>query len=231
MRDSSHDNEHSAHVAGDERRRELLSALMDGETSEHELRQALRATEDDAALAATWRRWHLAQSALRGDRQTFSGVDLRSAIAARLDEPAAAGGVTLPAHAERNTPAWLKPLASVAVAASITVATVFAWQAFQPAPSALTGGQDVASAATASEPRVALGPMVMVREDGEELVMPVAAAASASSSSAFVSESPTAAQDRINAYMARHAQAAGAANARGLSPYARVVSLEGEQAP
>lgn len=228
MRDHNPDNEQPLNVAA-ERRRETLSALMDGEASEHEFRQALRATDEDPALAATWRRWHLAQTALRGDSQAFSGVDLRSAIAARLDEPAvSSGGVA--ANSAKSAPAWLKPLASVAVAASITVATVFAWQAFQPAPGMPDGSNTVAALSVDAEPRVALGPMVMVREDGEELVMPVAAVAGTQGLSA-TDESPTAAQDRINAYMARHAQAAGAANARGLSPYARVVSLEGEQAP
>jgi sigma-E factor negative regulatory protein RseA len=208
------------------RRHEMLSALMDGEASEHELRQLLRASEEDPALAASWRRWHLAQSALRG--QAFNSADLRSRVAARLDAPvaAAAGVAAAPA---RSVPAWLKPLASAAVAASVTLFTVFAWQAFQPAAVAPLTGDVVAANTLPVGPRVALGPMVMVREDGEELVMPVAAAAT--DGAAVAGESPTAAQDRINAYLARHAQAAGAANASGLSPYARVVSLEGEQAP
>ena len=223
MRDSDETRAPSGTAPAADRRREMLSALMDGEASEHELRQALRATEEDPALAAAWRRWHLAQSALRG--QAVAGVDLRGRIAARLDAPAAAAAMP----AARRVPAWLKPLASAAVAASVTLATVFTWQALQPAALSPAAADAVAANSLAAEPRVALGPMVMVREDGEELVMPVASAAAGEASPA--AESPTAAQDRINAYLARHAQAAGAANARGLSPYARVVSLEGEQAP
>jgi sigma-E factor negative regulatory protein RseA len=199
-----------------DRNRELLSALMDGEASEHEVRQALRAVGDDPALAATWRRYHLAQAALRGDRQVFAGADLRAAIAGKLNEE--------PVPAAAAPRAWLKPLASVAIAASITMVTVFSWQAFRDARTPTAGAETVAAVAPVVEQRVALGPMVMVREDGEELVMPVAA-------SAGNTESPTAAQDRLNAYLTRHAQAAGAANARGLAPYARVVSLEAEQAP
>jgi len=199
-----------------ERDRELLSALMDGEASEHELRQALKATAEDPALAATWRRYHLAQSLLHGDRQVYAGTDLRAAVAGRLDGEAPAGAVGLRG--------WLKPLASVAVAASVTMVTVFGWQAWNSAVSPLAGDNAVA-AVTAGEQHVALGPMVVVREDGEELVMPVADATAASG------VSPTADQDRLNAYMTRHAQAASTASARGFAPYARVVSMEGEQRP
>lgn len=191
-----------------ERDRELLSALMDGEASEHEVHQALRAVEADPALAATWRRYHLARSALRGDRAGFAGADLRAAVAGRL-------------HAEPGQPAgrgWLKPLASMAVAASVALASVFAWQAWNPV---LPGDMGSTPVADAGDQHVA-APMVVVREDGEELVMPVAGVAA-------VSGSPTAEQDRLNAYLARHAQAASTASARGLAPYARVVSLEGEQ--
>lgn len=211
------------------RGRELLSALMDGETSEHELRQALRALGEQEQLARTWARYHVAQSAMRGEAGAFTGVDLRAAIAARLDEPAAADDI-LPGESAgargvlaRLPAAWLKPLASVAVAASVALATVFTWQAFQPAPVAAgaASAPEIAAAPGAAGPgaqTVALGPMVVVRADGDELVLP-----------AETGGSPTAAQDRLNAYLARHAQAASASGAQGLSPYARVVSLEGEQ--
>lgn len=185
------------------RERELLSALMDGETSEHELRQALKAAGDDPELVGTWSRWHVAQSVLRGERVQPATIDLRAAVAAAIDgEPAAARPAT-----ERT---WLKPVAGFAVAATVAMVTVFGWQMLQD-----NSGGDAALAAAGGEPQsVALGPMVVVREDGEELVMPAAG-----------NGSPTAGQDRLNAYLARHAQAAGG----GVSPYARVVSFEGEQ--
>lgn len=189
------------------RERELLSALMDGETSEHELRQALKATGDHPALVDTWSRWHVAQSVLRGERVQPAGIDLRAAIAAAIDgEPVAARPTT--------ARSWLKPLAGTAVAATVAMATVFGWQVLQGGP--VDGA--VVAAAGSEEQTLVLGPMVVVREDGEELVLPTANG-----------ESPTAGQDRLNSYLARHAQAASDGNARGMSPYARVVSFEGEQ--
>ncbi len=199
---------------------ELLSALMDGEASEHEVRQALRAVETDAALAARWQRFHVAQAALRGDAGGFAHVDLRGRIAASVDSGAPSSAASPRAiGGSRRLPAWLKPLASVAVAASVAVVTVFAWQAAGPGAGPAPA-QVAAIAPAAGAQTVALGPMVLVRADGEELVLPEEPAGS-----------PTAAQDRLNAYMARHAQASTFGSTHGLAPYARVVSLEGEQAP
>lgn len=204
-----------------DREGELLSALMDGEASEHEVRQALRAVAADDALAARWQRFHVAQAALRGDAGGFAHVDLRAAIAARLDDESAAPAA---APAGRAVPArlrsWLAPLASVAVAATVAAVTVFAWQASRPGSAFDAPAVAAAPAPAAGTQTVALGPMVVVRADGEELVLPEPPAGS-----------PTAGQDRLNAYLARHAQAASLGSARGLAPYARVVSLEGEQAP
>lgn len=195
----------------DSRERELLSALMDGEAGEHELHQVLRAVGRDPALTGTWARWHVAQSALRGERLPAAGlpalqIDIRSAVSAAID------GEQAPAR--RRTPAWLQPLAGMAVAAGVAAMTVVSWQMLR------TDSPDAVASAAADVQSVALGPMVVVREDGEELVVPVAAG-----------ESPTAGQDRLNAYLARHAQATSLGSARGLSPYARVVSLEGEELP
>lgn len=206
-----------------ERDRELMSALMDGETSELELRRALRAVDEEPALARTWERWHIARGALQGRRGDFSGIDLRAAIARGIDAPAAPA-VTL-------RPAWPAQLAGIAVAASVAFVAVFAWQSLQSTvdvpetlplaqASPATPALPAATTASATTQTVAMAPLVMVRADGEELVVPDSAGTS-----------PTAAQDRLNTYFARHAQAANAASAHGLAPYARVVSLEGERAP
>lgn len=199
------------------REHELLSALMDGEAGEHELRQVLRALaspSDDTALTDTWTRYHLAQSALHRDASAFAGVDLRAGIAARLaDEPA----LTTRTRAW----AWSKPLFSMAVAASVAMATVLGWQLYTPVsvPGVYEGGGSaLAGMSSAGSQKVALGPMVVVSVDTEELVMPVTDEAV-----------PTSGQDRLNAYFVRHAQATTASSSRGLTPYARVVSVEGGQ--
>lgn len=200
-----------------ERDRERLSALMDNEAGDLELRQVLKAAGDDPALVDTWKRYHLIQSALRRDAGAWAAVDLRSSLATRLDAENDAGSRRRQAFHRRR---GLQALGSLAVAASVALVTVFSWQALRPDAPGMTAGPQVLAAggARAQVQTVALDPMVVVREDGEELVMTAAATP------------PTAAQDRLNTYLARHARAAGSlASARGVATYARVVSVEGEQ--
>ncbi|WP_404374678.1 sigma-E factor negative regulatory protein [Vreelandella aquamarina] len=69
--------------------RESLSALMDSESDELELRRVLKSLPDDADAAETWRRYHLARSMMQRERGVDVSVDLSAGIMARLrDEPA-----------------------------------------------------------------------------------------------------------------------------------------------
>lgn len=69
--------------------RESLSALMDGESDELELRRVLKALPNDDDAADTWRRYHLARSMMRRERDVDMSVDLSAGVMARLqDEPA-----------------------------------------------------------------------------------------------------------------------------------------------
>ncbi|PCF97313.1 sigma-E factor negative regulatory protein [Vreelandella nigrificans] len=69
--------------------RESLSALMDGESDELELRRVLKSLPNDTDAAETWRRYHLARSMMQRERDVDVSVDLSAGIMARLrDEPA-----------------------------------------------------------------------------------------------------------------------------------------------
>lgn len=193
---------------------ERLSALMDGEAAEHEVHQALKALEEDPSLADTWKRYHIAQSALRREAGSWSGVDLRASLAAKV---AAEAAPARPVTASRRR-LGLQALASVAVAASVALVTVFSWQSLHPATPATGAAIAGSNGSGAGVQTVALGPQIVVREDGEELVMPANG------------DAPTAGQDRLNAYLAGHARASGSlASARVMTAYARVVSVDGEQ--
>ncbi|QHD50188.1 sigma-E factor negative regulatory protein [Vreelandella aquamarina] len=87
--------------------RESLSALMDNESDELELRRVLKSLPDDADAAETWRRYHLARSMMQRERSVDVSVDLSAGILARLNEepapvmesetvaaPARAGGIS-----------------------------------------------------------------------------------------------------------------------------------------
>ncbi|MBR2515158.1 MAG: sigma-E factor negative regulatory protein [Halomonas sp.] len=69
--------------------RESLSALMDSESDELELRRVLKSLPNDSDAAETWRRYHLARSMMQRERDVDVSVDLSAGIMARLrDEPA-----------------------------------------------------------------------------------------------------------------------------------------------
>lgn len=71
--------------------RESLSALMDSESDELELRRVFKSLPDDADAAETWRRYHLARSMMQRERGVDVSIDLSAGIMARLnDEPAPA---------------------------------------------------------------------------------------------------------------------------------------------
>ncbi|MEQ6887687.1 sigma-E factor negative regulatory protein [Halomonas sp. CS7] len=68
--------------------RESLSALMDDEGDELELRRVLKSLEDSPDAADTWRRYHLMRSLMRREHEVDVATDLSAGIMARLeDEP------------------------------------------------------------------------------------------------------------------------------------------------
>ena len=109
-----------------ERSYEELSALMDGETSELELRRTLKSLPDDPELVQKWRRYHMTRAVIQGElrdsRATqFASLDLTRAIAAQLENE--------PSHDVENMTSaqkssWrdkiFKPLSNIAVAASVS---------------------------------------------------------------------------------------------------------------
>lgn len=65
--------------------RESLSALMDNEGDELELRRALKALDGSPDDAEAWRRYHLARSLMHRDRGIDVSTDLCAGIMARIE--------------------------------------------------------------------------------------------------------------------------------------------------
>lgn len=65
--------------------RESLSAVMDGEGDELELRRMLKSLEKSPAEADTWRRYHIVGSVLRRDRDIDVTCDLSASIRERIE--------------------------------------------------------------------------------------------------------------------------------------------------
>ena len=89
-----------------------LSALMDGEVGDFELRRTLGQISQDPELRRKWDRYHLAAAAMRGELAS-AAPDLSGRIAAALERE--------PGPRSRSA---LRTLSRVAVAASVAVLTV-----------------------------------------------------------------------------------------------------------
>lgn len=111
--------------------KEALSAVVDDEADEFELRRVLDELDKDAELRGLWSRYHLVGSVLRGERPTAADT-LRERVWNSLEqdlggaEPAlrdASGAARASAPAAAR-PGWLGPRLGVAVAASVALAVV-----------------------------------------------------------------------------------------------------------
>lgn len=93
---------------------ESLSALVDGETSELELRRLLRDGKADESLTDRWARYQLAGAAARGELEAMAPSSFARGVSAALErEPAP--------HAGRR---WWQRASQVAVAASVAGAVL-----------------------------------------------------------------------------------------------------------
>ncbi|UYG08941.1 sigma-E factor negative regulatory protein [Halomonas sp. M4R1S46] len=101
--------------------RESLSALMDNEGDELELRRLLKSLDDEPDAAEAWRRYHLMRSLLRRETEVDVATDLSAGVMARLqDEPAPMAAGEAPAT-RRSLP--LMRSAGIAAAVSLMVIT------------------------------------------------------------------------------------------------------------
>ena len=202
---------------------EELSALMDGEVSELELRRVLKNLQTDDQLGEKWQRYQLTSAVLKqqtqGNAAKWAEIDLSSRVSAAIGaEPA------LHVKSKPRKP-MLKPFANVAVAASVSAAVILGWQNFGQAP---VSGAGPAVASSASTP----------------VAVPVTAAASnpfmAVSQGAFPGQAKytpegeiirysSSNDDRLNSYLLSHSSNAAMSTAAGVSPYAKAVTIKPAQ--
>lgn len=186
---------------------ESLSAVMDNEADELELRRVL-AADGDTEVRATWSRYQLARAAMH--RELIEPrLDIASSVSAALaDEPALA-----PAKPARS--GW-RGLGRLAVAASVTVAVLAGVRLYN--QSEVAGpqlAQQQAPQPTIVVPQTNQGPAVLAGYNGE--AAPEQAQAPAESWH----------EERLPSYVRQHAQqAAFGSGAETALPYARAASME-----
>lgn len=189
----------------DERMKESISALMDGEANELEMQRVLSHVDED--LAQTWHRYHQVRQVVRECGPDLSSIDVRSDLAKRLNDDNEVLSVpengTVSAGNSGQSSVRKRRFSgpAAAIAASAVFAMFFATQAPE--------WSDVASEATVAaqlngvsglEEGVARQPkMHVVFDEGHAR--------------------------RFNEYLLRHAGHSAFGSSQGLMPLARVASV------
>jgi sigma-E factor negative regulatory protein RseA len=185
---------------------ESLSALLDDQAGELEVRRIL-AADADPELRSTWRRYQVARAALHGELRE-PRLDIAASVSAALAaEPPL-----------RHSSPWWQGAGRVAVAASVTVAVLVGVRFYN--QDALSVDQLTVQTAPLMQnlPQVQ-GPSMLVAY--REAADPVRESAGA----------PAAGTDwhaqRMADYLRQHARQATFSKPEGVLPFARAASLEG----
>ncbi|GAA0702474.1 hypothetical protein GCM10009104_34840 [Marinobacterium maritimum] len=117
-----------------------ISALMDGEVGEFELRRTLEQVADDPELAQQWRRYHVARSALKGEAQAGLKVDISAGVMSALEQepvyhPSVYDREPDAAKPQKPVSRWWRSVSSMAVAASVTAVVILGAGNFSESPS------------------------------------------------------------------------------------------------
>lgn len=199
--------------------REMVSAVVDGEAGEFELRRVLDGLDDaDAKVKALLTRHYAVRAVVRREAACLCPQRTSDAIFAALDaEP--------PRAAARLAGRWRVPIGGVAVAASVCMVAVLGLRGFAP-----TGGEaasdELQLAATGTEALPQLGPPLRIVNALPSVAVPVGFGAPAHLSSATIQTSAAnrLAEDHLRFYMGEHVQNAWLNASQGMLPYARFVS-------
>jgi sigma-E factor negative regulatory protein RseA len=114
-----------------EQLKESLSAVMDDEADEFEIRRVLNEAAEDSELRGVWQRYHLVRSVMRGEGRKLATGTLGREFWAQVDADVATTAsevVQIDSEPEksRSTPrwAWVQRIAGVGVAAGVAAAVV-----------------------------------------------------------------------------------------------------------
>ena len=199
--------------------------LMDGEASDLEVRRTIRALDEDAELLDKWRRYHLVRSVMQGDMREsgaceFARTDLSGRVSAALASEEAYSMERSPAPAARSwQERFIKPLSSIAVAASVSAVVVFGWQNFQQAqgthPAQSAGGTLAQAYSQAPDAGSGFRTVAESQRQIQRNVM----------NQSDIIRMPSEQNRRLNQYLVSHSGNAALNTASGSMSYTRVVHI------
>lgn len=234
---------------------ESLSALVDNEASELEVRRILKNVERNPEVRERWHRYNMIGAVLRKETNLHLGepVDLAAGIAAALASEqqftplsetrnSAGAASEKPGAEEPNKPkAWFDLVAKSAVAASFAGALVLGFNVFGPATDSNSGGSlqvaDSAPRAQAADPVVSsaplgfdLPPLESRTVSNNSMAQSQAAKPSQTLSSAQADDlTDVATQSLLNELLIHHATRASANGSLGVMPFARVSQMQADK--
>jgi len=191
---------------------ESLSALMDNEADELELRRVLSASED-AQLRSTWARYQVARAVMHKDL-LVPNLDIASAVSKALADEAAPVVAPVAAVAGR----W-RGLGRLAVAASVTLAVLAGVRLYNQDEVMGTQLAQNNVQPTLPMPQVQGAALLAGYTESSE---PVSAQQSKASTPSQLNWH----EQRLPGYLRQHAQQAAMSTSDGVLPYARAASLE-----
>lgn len=201
-----------------EQLREAMSALVDGEASELEIRRILKAADDSPQLREAWANFHAAGQAMRGEPATRPSLMFADQLWQALENE--------PAHRASRwkrlmSASFFKPAASFAVAASVAGVVFVSGQTMQMASSA--SGVPQVAVRDAAPPPVLSSPARLV-STGAQQYSPAVPYTRANASPVPVSSPVENNDPRMQAYLLMHAAHAAQAPGNSLLPYARLTT-------
>lgn len=200
-----------------ERLRESLSALMDDEANELEVERVLSQAGSNTELRERWTRYQVARTALGGQTQSLLQMDISERVReviAQEDEAAAAS----PRESLRDR--IVRPLTSLAVAASVTATVVLGGQQLAQIGSGEALDERTRVAANPSNVGMlnAFGGASVQASLGNEPI-PVLSPAARQAYDEL-------AQRQMRKFMQEHAEQAALNSPQGLIPYSRVPQIK-----
>ena len=185
---------------------ESLSAVMDNEADELELRRVLNAF-DDVETRETWARYQIARAVMHKDL-LLPRLDIAAAVSAALADEA------VPAKASRSP--W-RSLGRLAVAASVTVAVLAGVRLYN--QDEIAGVQMAQSSQPGLVAPLVKGPAVLAGySESSEAAGPMV--------NGVLQGQPGWHDQRLPNYLRQHAQQAALKGTESALPYARAASLE-----
>ena len=217
---------------------ESISALVDNQASELEMQRVLKASEQDPSVKATWARYQMMGSILRGEQASQSVMALPD-FAARLSAAIAAEEQSLPIvmAGKKINQNWWHQLGRVALVASVAGGMIISVQQYNTVPR----GPEMASnnavmptqVSPVSLPSGINSPVINTRsvalqtgyetrpQENRRVMFQSLQAAKQNATATAISEEEV--TRYVNQMIQAHSDNAAANSGQGVLPYARVI--------